>query len=178
MDLRPIHWALVGLTILLLVGAGYSLGRYAAPARVVEKVRTVEVEKVVTKEVVKVERVEAKARTVFVHEHKTIKPDGTTVVDRTEREHENTKTETAAAVVTEKTEARESTKLKDVEVRSRSPPDWHLSFLAGLRAGSVLQGQLSPVYGAHVQRRLIGPFSVGAWGLSTGAAGVSLSLEF
>lgn len=52
-------------------------------------------------------------------------------------------------------------------------PDWRAGPMVGFdfRSGSV-------AYGGQIHRRILGPISVGAFGLSSGVAGVSLSLEF
>lgn len=52
-------------------------------------------------------------------------------------------------------------------------PDWRVGPMVGFdfRSGTV-------AYGGQVERRILGPVSVGAFGLSSGVAGVSLSLEF
>jgi hypothetical protein len=59
-------------------------------------------------------------------------------------------------------------------VTTYSKPDWKVSGLAGLQ----LTNLHSPVYGAEIDKRLLGPIFVGVWGLTNSTAGVSVGLEF
>lgn len=54
-----------------------------------------------------------------------------------------------------------------------SLPNWRVGGLVGVD----LSGP-SPAYGGQVERRIIGPVYVGAWGLSSGQAGLSVGVEF
>jgi hypothetical protein len=55
----------------------------------------------------------------------------------------------------------------------RHRPDWRLGPMAGV---DVRTGAFS--FGGQVERRILGPFSAGAWGLSNGIVGLSLTVEF
>ncbi len=101
-----------------------------------------------------------RTRTVTIREtvktRETTKPDGTRIVERTESD---TSRKTAA----------------DVSSISQPFPRWNVSLLGGANL------QLQPVFGAHASYRLIGPFTVGAWGVGgvgTAAGGVSLGVTF
>ena len=60
-------------------------------------------------------------------------------------------------------------------VTTYNKPQWKAQVLAGL----PLNGQpLAPIYGAGVERRIIGPISAGVWGNNNREAGLSVSLEF
>lgn len=63
---------------------------------------------------------------------------------------------------------------KTSTVITNSKPQWKVAGLAGLNISNLS----SPIYGAQIERRIIGPISVGVWGLTNSSGGISLSLEF
>lgn len=177
-----------------LAGA-FLLGRGTAPAKTIEVVKTVEVEKQVVKTEVQVveKKVYVQVQAKDVHrETVTVKqPDGT--VTTTTVYDDKTKTTTEAAQSTsmasltesdvEKTKSTESTKIVET-----AKPDWHATLRLG--AGATLT-PLRPIgdVGLSIERRIIGPFWLGAYGgvqiplIPTGppssfTAGVSAGLEF
>lgn len=162
---------IIGLAALV---CSFVLGYLAAPkaaARVEERV--VEVEKVVEKRVEV--KVAAEAKRVVVYRERVVQPDGT----RVEREIERADTVTKVEVKMN-TETKRDTK-RDVERVEVARPDWRVGVLAGVDARQVSLVPLSPgplVFGGIVERRLVGPVSVGAWGLSSATFGVSVSVEF
>lgn len=165
------HWR-AALVLLLIAGAfvgGYATHRPAD--RIVERVeyrdRVVE------------RKVEAKAadkvRTVVVYRDRVTKPDGTKV------EHTETREASDARSVTEhvddKAETREATRVVEAP-----RPAWRVGMLAGADARNARllpPDPGPPVLGGFVERRVVGPLSVGVWGLNAGpTVGVSLSVEF
>lgn len=50
-------------------------------------------------------------------------------------------------------------------------PDWRVSGLVGLSRQDL-------VYGASIERRVLGPVHAGVWGLSSGAVGLSVGFDF
>lgn len=54
------------------------------------------------------------------------------------------------------------------------PLDWHVGALVGM---DVHKG-LIPIYGASLDRRILGPVTVGGFGLTNGTIGVSIGLSF
>lgn len=64
------------------------------------------------------------------------------------------------------------TKKKDVT--SAPKPNLNVSALAGVDVTS----KFAPVYGVHVTKQVLGPVTVGAYGLTTGIVGVSLGVTF
>lgn len=161
--------------VLIVLGifiAGLAIGRFTLPAKVQVKIQEKIVEKVVTKEVEKKNREDRKNKVVVIVETKL--PDGTVrketkIVDRgvVELDYSRNK-DSQTETETEKTEEKTVTYAKN---------DWALSILGGAHIGSGLS-DLSPAYGGHVQRRILGPFYLGAFGLSTRTFGGSLGVSF
>jgi hypothetical protein len=181
------HWR--PLAAMLAVALAYALGRYGVPERVVvtERVRVEQVEHqvVVTQERVRVERVEVAQAARAVHREQTTtrQPNGavqTRVVEDERAEAsrgtvERSQADTQARAESTRTEKEDAQASRTVEA---ARPAWRVHALVGVRLSDVLGGKLAPAYGAALERRVLGPLSVGAWGLSTGTVGVSVSLEF
>lgn len=141
----------------------FSLGRYTVPETVKVVTKTVEVEK-------KVE--DNKSDTDKHKETITVtkqKPDGTKetttkTVEDTRKKTDDKQTDTSEVRVHSDSET----------VRGASKVS--LSFLAG--APISLSGAVSPIFGGHVTRTVLGPFSAGIWGLSNKTGGFSLGVTF
>jgi hypothetical protein len=116
------------------------------------------------------ERVVYRDRTVIK------KADGTEVHRDIERT--DTGDTTARATVT----AEDHVVFRDREVvrekRVDAPLNWHVSALVGASVNLKPLGMGPLRYGASVERRVLGPVWVGAWGLSSGEGGVSLGVVF
>jgi hypothetical protein len=169
----------------LLVGGGLTLaalsalaGRLTAPERPA-RVDVREVERVVYRDkvVTFTQREAAQRRDVAVYRDRVTTPDGTV------REREVERAMSTASEREHAAQAITRDMVRDVErrVEVRAPsPTWRVSLLAG----AAVRLTPTPVVGLHIQRRLWGPVSAGAWTLAPirgGApvtAGVSLSLEF
>ncbi len=54
-------------------------------------------------------------------------------------------------------------------------PEWNVSGLVG---NDFSQGLIKPIYGVSVSREILGPVTVGAFGLSNGVLGLSVGLNF
>jgi hypothetical protein len=141
-------WAKICLAILLAAGLGYAGGRYAQPSQVV----------IQTKEVVK---------TVTVVQHDTVtitkqvkKPDGTTETDTTITDKD---------VDTTNSSMKESSS----ETITNLKPQWKATGQYGYNFSSA-----EKVYGAEVDRRILGPIFVGVWGNSDHVGGLAVSVEF
>lgn len=170
----------VGACILAAGLVGYAFGRHTAPDKVVEKevIRTVTKEDTTAREEVKrlteqletVKRQTHKETTMVVNADgsKTIKSTVDTKVDRTNDTRTDLDTKTDMHRVATVESVREVTKLVE-----RRRPDWRIGPMVGFDVRSR-----SISYGATVERRILGPVSVGAWGLSNGTAGLVLTLEF
>lgn len=142
------NWQQILLSILVAAGLGYAGGRYVQPAKVVTQI----------KEVVKTVEIVKHDTTTITKEVKH--PDGTTETDTTVVNHDidmsHSNTSNTISKVTEN--------LK---------PQWKATALAGYNFSSF-----EKVYGAEIDRRIIGPIFVGAWGNSNHTGGLSVSVEF
>lgn len=112
----------------------------------------------VVKEEMKVETVQDKTQ---IHENKTIvekiKPDGTVIRKIVEKK------DTKADVKKDKVESK-------VEIVDRTK-DWFVGAMAATNFSTT------PVFGAQVNRRILGPFSAGVFLLTDKTAGVTLGLS-
>ena len=114
----------------------------------------------VEKEIVEVEKkTEDKRKEIIKTE--VVRPDGT-------------KETTTKTVVDSKTTT-DSTKSEKELVEGQTSK---VSISALVGAPLTLSGPLTPVYGGHIHRPLLGPVSVGIWGLSNATAGLSFGLTF
>ena len=171
--------------LLLLFAAGlalaFALGRFSARApderlevaEVQEVQETKEVEETTSEERTE-ERQEERIRIVYRDRWRT--PEG--VERETELELD---VETARELLEEaRGETRVETREVEVEVSRdliheiRTPlPDWRVGVMIGVDLSSP-----GPAYGLQVERRILGPIHVGAWGMSTGAVGIGVSVTF
>lgn len=88
----------------------------------------------------------------------TRKPDGTDII---------------ATSVAQTREAKQEHDTKDETTKTYSTERWGISGVAAidLKAGT-------PTYGAEISYRLLGPFTVGGVGMSSGLVGVSVGIRF
>lgn len=138
----------IALGVLVAAGLGYATGRYAQPAKVV----------IQTKEVVK---------TVTVVQHDTV-----TVVKEVKHPDGTTETDTT---ITDKD--KDTTSDSDTKTASETITNLKPQWKAGVQAGYNFSS-FQKVYGAQIDRRILGPLFIGAWGNSDHAGGVSVSIEF
>ena len=156
----------VGISVVALAAA-FGAGRWATPEKIVIQTKTVEVEK----------KVEDTKKDVAQHVHKTTK---TVVVDKPNGEKDtstevveddNNDTKTDDKVVDNKTSDTESTK-------TTSYASSKVSVMGMFGSQLSLPPFSPPVYGLSITKPVWGPLTVGAWGLSSGVAGISLGLTF
>lgn len=140
----------LALAALLIGGLGYAAGRYVQPA------------KVEIKKEVEVKEVEVTRKNIVTVTHEEKRPDGTVITDsRTEdKSTEATRTDT---------KSKESTTITNVK------PQWKVSGGAGVKYNEI---SLQPVYTVGVERRILGPIFVGAYGRTDKEVGLSVSVEF
>lgn len=163
------------IIVVVYTAAAVAVGRYLSPEKVVIKKEVVREE---------VERKEEKTtkdtdidrnRKIKKTVVETIKPDGT----RTIKTRYTNDTETKKSVkedkkttdVSKKTETDKESK----EVSNGGGGKLNLSALAAVNVTDVKSG-LS--YGLSVNKELLGPFTLGIFGLSSGTGGVSLGVNF
>lgn len=179
------HWRPVaGLAALALA---FAFGRYATPPKTVthETVRTVTVEDTRSKEQVRAltaqitELQKTTHRVTKTAKHADGSSETTTTVDTSVA----TKTETHTD--TEKTKTEEQHSKTDVartvtKTVTSDRPTVRVSLLAGVELAHLGTPQvLGPIaLGGMVEGRILGPVWIGAFGLSSGTAGIALSIEF
>ncbi len=135
-----------------------AFGRWTAPVKTVVQIKTVETVKTVTV------KDTDKNQDTTVTEVK--KPDGTvtTVTHTTTETKTDTKTQTAEKEQTDTT-----------KTTTKSTSTLTLSALAGVNVTNPAQGM---IYGGLISKQVLGPVSIGLFGLSNGTAGASVSLTF
>lgn len=195
MNKKIVALVVAGLALFVV---GYGTGRYAAPDKVVvtEKVREVKTEKTTesvdtakilnilqamnTQKDVKVVRVVEKAKDGSVKVTTTTE-DKSKIEAKTEAQE---KSKTVEVRTVEKLVYRDRETTKTIE---RNRPSWSLAIQPGFAFGTALGLGDQPynlipirhvVANVSIERRLIGPLSVGAWANTHLDGGLSLRLEF
>lgn len=166
--LKPLPWYVrMPLVIALVVGAFFA-GKFTAPIEV-QEVRSVEVR---WKEKTSKTARAATAKTKIVYVDRIVLPNGTVKEKSETRETEATLID--ATSLTERSGlARETAKTITI-----SKPGWRVGVLVGASATPPVLPLSGPlVLGVQAEVRLVGGLWLGAWGLTSGAAGGSLSLE-
>jgi hypothetical protein len=173
--------ALIGVVGVVLLAGSFAAGRFSAPLRVetreVEKEVVKWREKLVEKEV-RVE-VAAKVLTKTVYVDRVITKEGEIrerIVERTAEASSSSNTGTKETEATSEGEkVREVEKVRTVTLQ----PDWRVAVMAGASWNPPLIPIAGPlVLGASVDRRIVGGFSLGIWGMTGGALGGQAALVF
>lgn len=151
----------IAVVALGVLSAGILLGRLTAPVQVEIQEREVVKRQVITVTAVRTHQAVA-TRTV---EREVRVPGGTVTIERVIEAKAETHVEENSRGE-EKTDARREVAVSPVL------PQWRVSGLVGTGLPLV------PIYGAHVERRILGPVSVGAWALSSGVGGLSVGVSF
>jgi len=175
---------LAGVALLAIAGS-FGAGRYSRPARVVtvDKVRT-EVQyrdRVQTQVVHDVQTVhDVATRTVTRWETVPGKP--AVVVQTVERQAESRTNVRNQATQDRTSEAQATTITLHQTSTVYARPAWSVVLLAGVQLGDAprLVPQLPgpTVVGIALEHRLVGPVSVGVWGATSKAGGVTLRVDF
>lgn len=169
---------------IVILGIGYFAGWATKPnnVRIEEKLKVVEVTKevVVEKEVVKLVK-DTNIKEKYHRESLETKlPDGT----YTKKETEDRNIDTVVKETEEKVRVVEVTKEvvveKEVErIVEAQKAQWRASPLIGTNVAFLPKPNIGGfVWGAEVERRILGPFWLGVWGLSSGQVGVKVSGEW
>jgi len=149
------------ITGIVIVATAFAFGRYSAPERVRTEVKTVEVEK----------KTETKESNTNRHKETTTvtitKPDGST--ETTTKTTEDTNLKTDSKLVDDTTKSSDTTK----EV-TRGGNKLSIAALSGINYSKPDQ----LIYGASVSKELIGPITLGAFGLTDKTVGISIGLNF
>lgn len=177
--------AVSGLMLALLVG--YAFGRYATPPKI-QTHETVRTETKVVDDTVSKTRVtelttelDTLKRARHVVRTVVIKPDGThtsqTVIDSTSVDIKEAQQSIASEVDTHaKVSVASQTTAVVTQTVSSEKPNWRLGPMVGA-------GNAGVSYGVLVERRILGPISIGGWFLSNPSrtsiqGGATITLEF
>lgn len=151
--------------VALAVAFAFAFGRYSAPEKVKTETKIVQIEKKTSKKDTESKK-ERHKKTVITE---ITRPDGTKEV---------TTVITDDVEADSKSHSSESDKVSKVETdkkevtKTGSPVT--ISALAGLNSFS----SPTPIYGASITKPVLGPITLGAFGLSSGMGGFSLGLTF
>lgn len=164
------RWLALAALMVACAGAGFATGRLNALESVQERV--VVVARASTKKAVATKRATT-TRTVSRPVLLQV-PDGGVLLAA------ETVTETRDRESSSSTEEHHSERRDEASRVTVSRPDWRVGVLVGAtwKEPALRLGDTPLVLGATVERRIIGPFSMGAWGTTQGAAGLSLAGEF
>lgn len=184
---------LIAAAITAVALIGYAFGRWAQPAKVVTVEHTTEVtvdtESTKLREELKLtqDKLTELQKHVHTEETETKTPDGKVVKTRTTDSttvkvvHDTVVKYVDRDVVHETVKYVDREVLKEKTVEAKKP-DWLVSPMIGVDLANlkIAQGLTTGpfVFGASVQRRVLGPIYVGPFGLSNGTVGVVGTLEF
>lgn len=150
---------------------GFFIGRLTTPEEV--RIETVEVESVQAQQTIAAlqSELEAKRGMLKLEERTFTKPDGskatfTRLTNKTSSVRTGDKTSSLTSQV-------KGERLQVSKSETTSRPSWKLTPMAGYNVPAQ-----SFLYGGMVERRILGPVSLGVWGLSNGTVGVAASVEF
>jgi hypothetical protein len=132
------------IAAVIVVVIAYAAGRYTAPEKIKTEIKTVEVEKVVTK---------VQHKKVVIRENKDGSKETVIITDTKSDE-----------------KGKSNTDIKNKEVTNKG------SFNISVLAGSSVP--INGVLGVSATKSVLGPITVGAWGLTNGTAGLSVGLNF
>jgi hypothetical protein len=171
----------IPLVLVVIAGfGGFSAGRWLATPQV--KIETKTEEKVVYRDKIvdRIVEVKAATKTEIRVVTRTIwaTPDAGTVTQ--EREVSGSKETLASTLATERIEAIQRDEVKNsFTVSTPVLKDWRVAVLVGASIREPLLPIAGPlVFGAEIDRRIIGPFWAGAWLNTGGSAGLSVAAEF
>ena len=161
---REEYIGLLSVTV-MAVGA-YVMGRYATPPKVVTVTKIVTVEKKVDTSTVDDKKQRHKKVTIT----EIVKPDGTkevttVITDDTESDNKKNTTDTTDI-------SKSETDKKEV---TNSASRVTISALGG---ASLSFGSNPLIYGASISKPVLGPLTLGVWGLSNATGGLSIGLTF
>ena len=144
------------LIVVVSIGTAFAIGRYTVPEKVRVETKIVEVEK----------KVEDKKENTHKQTHTitTVKPDGTKVTDETTKE-DDIIDDKDTDVVSKNTDTTTET--------TRGASKVTISALGALNLTNS-----TPAYGLSITKPILGPITVGLFGLNNGTVGASIGLTF
>lgn len=205
MDLTKWKFIAAIVTPIVLIGSGFAAGRYSAPEKVTEKEvfkdRIVTVEKIDEKQLSQLteqinfalNQLSQLKKSIHKEKTSTTYPDGRVEakevvdinVEKTVQTTEVREVTRDVVVVQEKVVTVDRIVEKEVlkeKVTEAPKPQWKVSPLVGVNIRDLSLGQgltTGPLaFGVKVDRRIVGPVFLGAWGISSGQAGLSVGMEF
>ncbi len=138
------------LIALILLAVSFTFGRYSVDVKTEESSKVTD-----TKQIDREKHVKT---VVVVNEL----PDGTKHTETTTTNDTTTKIDASTT----------TTDVKSITPVKRS------TLNVSLLAGTNLNEPFKPTYGASITKEVLGPITVGVWGLTTGTAGISLGVDF
>jgi len=156
---------IIGSVVIL---SAFAVGRYTVPTKVVEKEKLVYKDRVVVKKIY--EKDTTKKNDKITIKLVTIKPDGTkTIETKIVDKGEMIVSENGKVDVVKETEI-----TKETEKTTESSHDqWLLSVVVKANINNPV-----PDYGLQVQRRILGPFHLGAFVYKSTDVGASVGISF
>jgi hypothetical protein len=158
--LTPNKYVVVAVIVSLAVAFGF--GRWSAPQKIVTETKVV-IQKDATKETQSDQDKHSETNTVQVK-----KPDGTIITKTTTKTDTDTKRKTEQET---KTDQKSDTR---TEITKSSSPVT-INALAGVNVTSLTGGL---IYGLSISRPILGPITIGAWGMTNKTGGFSLGIQF
>lgn len=158
------------LPIILTLLVGAAIGYFATPTKVVTKTEIKEIIKEVEKKTSDTKKDKKNDKIVIIVE--TVLPDGTR---KKETKIVDKGTITIDASETTEKETDKTTETKTEKIVERSHDGLLLYAIGGARLNDWTSG---PEFGGGVQKRLLGPFWIGAYGTNKLSAGVTLGISF
>lgn len=143
----------------------FAFGRFTTPVKIKTVVKTI----TVTKDVNKNENQSNKNVHKKVVQKEVVKPDGTKEIDTTTTEDADQSNKNQSETVAKTNQSQDQEK-EVVKGGGRLS----LSLLGGVDLHDVG----SPLLGLSVTKSILGPITVGAWGLNNNTLGISVGLDF
>jgi hypothetical protein len=107
------------------------------------------------------------------------KKDTHTITTTTTKKEPNGETDTIQVVdMTTKVHDLENQQADTQIQQTIIPPKTNTLNISGLVGNDFTKGLLAPTYGVSVTKQVLGPMTVGAWGLTNGTIGLSIGLNF
>lgn len=161
------------LVSLIALTSVFMIGRYTTPAKTVIKIEEKIVEKEIVKWKYKENSEENKNQETIIVE--TTYPDGTVKKETRILDKGTVK----LSLESEQSKEKEKISiLKKDELTLNENSNWNISLLASLENFSYNKESKDVFYGIHLQRKVLGPFSVGVFGTNSKSYGLSVGGSF